>query len=73
MMIYIFINPKNDLDEARSAILQEYLSVYCYRDTRHSLDYRVGETAILSRLTIKAGIGEIALAEYAKCKIWVGG
>jgi hypothetical protein len=68
---YVLTDPRSNLDDARGAILNEYLLTYCRYDPRHSPEYHAAKTALLSRLTIKAGIGEIALAEYAKCKIWV--
>lgn len=65
----LWFNPANYTTQAQAVILQEYVKAYCYPDERFDKNYLIGQTAVLSRLTIKAGIGEIALAEYVKCRV----
>lgn len=69
---YYVVDPPDNIDDARKAILAEYVNAYCGWDRRqHSPDFLHAQSALMSRLTIKAGLGEIALVEYAKCKIWI--
>jgi hypothetical protein len=57
---------------AQDAILNQYLYTYCVGLPPDApLDrkmFAAGEAAALSRVIIAAGLGEIGLAEYAKCK-----
>jgi len=72
---YWAFDPVSRLDMYQHAILAEYLGVYCGgpRFTSDDKMFAAGAAAAMSRLTRKAGIDRIALAEYAKCRIWVGG
>lgn len=62
------IGPLPPAEIAQRALLDEYLAVYCHPDRDHAERW-IGEAQVLSRLTIKAKLGERALAEYASCKI----
>ena len=66
---YNICDPRSKANGAQQEILEEYLSAYCRLDPLHSKDFQAGEMAVLSRLTIATGIGTLALAEYAKCKV----
>lgn len=67
-LTYAGMHPTERIGAAREAILNEYLATYCGADLRQGPQYHAGAAAVLSRLTIKAGIGAIALAEYGKCR-----
>lgn len=57
---------------AQAAILKEYLAIYCHASKPSSDDRRffmAGEAAALSKVTIAAGLGAIALVENQKCKM----
>jgi hypothetical protein len=60
---------------AQDAILNQYLYTYCVGPPPDASSDRkmfaAGEAAALSRIIIAAGLGEIGLAEYAKCKATV--
>jgi hypothetical protein len=66
---YWAVNPVASLNETQRAVLDEYLAVYCRGVANRSPDFITGAGAVLSRLTIKAGIGTVALAEYGKCRL----
>lgn len=64
------LQPVTTPDQA--AILREYLGVYCRAKPPIDDDRRIfmaGMGAAMSRITIVTGLGEIALAQYVKCKI----
>lgn len=72
---YGITNPALRVNPAQDVILKEYLKTYCYKSRPANDSARfvaAGEAAVLSRLTISAGIGEVALAEYARCRFWQG-
>jgi hypothetical protein len=66
-----WLDPKQDLTATQSSVLQEYLAAYCVKDKRHDPQFVIGTTATLSRIVIKTNLANLALAEYAKCKIWI--
>jgi hypothetical protein len=61
-------DPRRSATHDQEAILREYLQVYCHPD-KLRVAAQIGQAAVLSRLVIAAGVGELALAEYAKCKL----
>lgn len=68
MMGFVVVGPLPPAEIAQRALLDEYLAIYCHPDRAHPERW-IGEAQVLSRLTIKANLGERALAEYASCKI----
>lgn len=69
---YLLLDPRSHASAAQEAMLAQYLKVYCNKHPPRDFAGQIfagGEAAALSRVTISAGIGELALAEYAKCKI----
>jgi hypothetical protein len=68
---YWIFDPVARLDKSQQAILSEYLRVYCGGPKWMTDDkmFTAGAAAEMSRIAIAVGIGELALAEYGKCKI----
>ena len=64
---YLAIDPVSKADRAQKAILAEYLATYCHPDQDH-LEAFIAQAAALSRVMVKAELGDVALAEYAKCR-----
>lgn len=76
------MRPLSEIDEAKralrdgastaqSAILDAYAKVYCADLSRASAQEKqeaMDMAATLSGIAVRAGIGDVALAEYAKCK-----
>lgn len=58
---------------AQQAILQQYLLVYCQHSKPGLNDtdkiFVSGEAAAMSRTTIAAGLGALALAAYGECRM----
>lgn len=67
---FAIVGPLPPAENAQRALLDEYLAIYCHPN-RNNAERWIGEAQVLSRLTIKAHLGERALAEYAACKIGV--
>lgn len=68
----VVLDPTIKYSLAQKAVMQQYLNHYCYRlDDARSVEWSSGRGAVLSTLTIQSGIGEIALSEYAKCKLYL--
>jgi hypothetical protein len=63
-----WINPVQDLNETQKIVLNEYLAAFCAKDDRHDRQFIFGTMAAMSRIVVKANLGNLALAEYAKCK-----
>ncbi len=71
LVLLLIFNPIQYANLAQTAILQEYVNVYCI-DSEEAHKNKVkfaAQGALMSRLTIGTGLGSIALLEYAKCKI----
>jgi hypothetical protein len=64
-----WINSSQPLNETQAAVIQEYLAAFCVKDDRHDRQFVIGTAAALSRVVVKAKLTNLALAEYAKCKI----
>jgi hypothetical protein len=71
VLLLLVINPANYASVSQQAILDEYNNIYRLKPEEARKDpIRHGAmAAIISRLTIKANLGSIALAEYAKCRV----
>jgi hypothetical protein len=67
------LNPMQSLNETQSVVMQEYLAAFCSKDERHDKQFVIGTAAALSRIVVKANLGNLALAEFAKCQVRVGG
>lgn len=69
---YALLDPTLRLGAEQKAIIDEYLLVYCQHSKPGLPDdtkiFVIGEAATMSRVTIAAGLGPLALVEYAKCK-----
>jgi hypothetical protein len=65
----VALNPRQNANETQEVILKEYLAAFCVKDDRHSKDFVIGTAAAMSRIVVKANLGKLALAEYAKCKV----
>jgi hypothetical protein len=48
--------------------MQEYLAAFCAKDDSHDKQFIIGTAAAMSRIVVKANLGNLALVEYAKCK-----
>lgn len=68
-----WLDPVQQLNETQAAVMHEYLATFCTKDDRHDKQFVIGTAAAMSRIVIKSHLGNLALAEYAKCKIWVLG
>jgi hypothetical protein len=64
-----WLDPVQRLNETQSVVLQEYLAAFCLKDDRHDKQFIVGTAAVLSRIIVRSNLGNLALAEYAKCKL----
>lgn len=64
----LLLDPKGRADEAQRAILEEYVAAFCRPDMKHDPQFVIGSAATLSRLSIRTGLGSLALLEYAKCR-----
>ena len=64
-----WLDPMQGLNETQAAVMQEYLAAFCVRDDRHDKQFIIGTAATMSRIVVKANLGNLALAEYAKCKL----
>lgn len=53
---------------AQRAIVEEFVARYCHPDKGVNDDFRLGDAAALSRVSIKSGLQPLAWAEYLKCK-----
>jgi len=75
MVLLLVLNPTQYADLAQTAILQEYINVYCLQPEQARKDPAKFSAlgALMSRLTIRANLGSVALLEYAKCKVLKGG
>ena len=71
VLLLLVLNPTRYADLAQTAILQEYINVYCLQSKEARADtVKYGaQGALMSRLTIRANLGSVALLEYAKCKV----
>lgn len=67
----LVVGPLPHPELAQEAILREYLAVYCSPADRNHVERWIGNAEAMSRISISAGLGERALAEYALCKIGV--
>jgi hypothetical protein len=63
------LNPAQALNETQSVVMGEYLAAFCSKDDRHDKQFVIGTAAAMSRIVVKANLGNLALAEYAKCKV----
>ncbi len=70
VLLMLVLNPANYASVSQRAILEEYLDVYCLKpeEARKDVVKFLNQGALMSRLTIKANLGNLALLEYAKCK-----
>ncbi len=71
VLLLLIVNPTRYANLAQTAILQEYLNVYCLKSEEARKDpvkYNA-QGVLMSKLTIGTGLGVIALLEYGKCKI----
>lgn len=66
---YVALVSTQDLNATQEIVMHEYLSTSCKKDNQRPVQYLVGQAAVLSRVIVKANLGTIALAEYAKCKV----
>jgi hypothetical protein len=71
VLLMLVLNPANYASVSQRAILDEYGNVYCLKpeEARKDPIRHSAMAAIMSRLTIKANLGTLALLEYAKCKV----
>lgn len=65
---FLITDPRSRANSAQEQMMREYLHTYCEEDRVHSIQWHLGESAVLSRLVIRSGIGELAVAELMKCK-----
>lgn len=68
---WLVVGPLPRPELAQEAILDEYIAIYCHRPDREHIERWLGNAEAMSRISIRAGLGERALAEYALCKIGV--
>jgi len=70
VLLLLILNPANYTSASQRSILEEYLSVYCLKPEEAKKDPAKfsAQGALMSRLTIKANLGTLALLEYVKCK-----
>lgn len=66
---FLYIGTLPDTSLSQKAIIGEYLAIYCNPPNKNRMERWIGEAQLLSKISIKAGLGERALAEYALCKI----
>jgi hypothetical protein len=71
VLLMLVLNPANYASVSQRAILDEYDGVYCMKSEEARKDpiRHSAMAAVMSRLTIKANLGALALLEYAKCKV----
>ena len=71
VLLLLVINPANYASVSQQAILGEYNNIYCLKpeEARKDPIRHSAMAAIMSRMTIKADLGNLALLEYAKCKV----
>jgi hypothetical protein len=67
--LYIAVRPTQAINKTQTVVMREYLNAFCQRDDRHDKLFIIGQAAAMSRIVVKAGIGELALVELAKCKV----
>ncbi len=65
---YVAVDPVGHFDPTQRLIFIEYLAVYCPQKKPDKPEFAMGEAAVLSRLSLKAGIGGAALVESQKCR-----
>jgi hypothetical protein len=68
MIGYGFVGPLPRPDICQRVVLDEYLRIYLHPDRNDQARW-IGATQLLSRLTIRAHLGDRALAEYNRRKI----
>jgi hypothetical protein len=66
---YLALDPVSRVDRAQQAILREYLAVYCSSPDPGRAQFFAGGAAVMSRVAIRAGLGELALAESTRCLV----
>ncbi len=66
--LYVVLRPEQHINETQAAVMAEYLNSFCRKDDKHDKQFLIGQAAAMSRIVVKAKIGELALVEYAKCK-----
>ncbi len=67
VLLLLFFNPANYASVAQRAVLNEYNNIYCLKpeEARKDPIRHSAMAAVMSRLTIKADLGNLALLEYA--------
>jgi hypothetical protein len=70
VLLLLVFDPANYANVSQRSIMEEYLNVYCLKpeEARKDPAKYAAHGALMSRLTIKANLGSLALLEYAKCK-----
>lgn len=74
VILMLIMNPAKYASEAQQAIISEYDGLYCspVAEARKNPLQHLGAAEVMSRVVVKSHLGNLALAEYAKCKI-IGG
>lgn len=70
VLALLWINPANHGSDAQKAILAEYDGLYCIpvEEARKNPLQHSAVAAAMSRIVVKADLGILAIAEYARCK-----
>lgn len=69
---YCLFDPRIHLDEPQRVLLAEYKAIYCQAQKPSDpmqAEFYLGEAATLSRLTIRSGIGSLALSRRLSCAL----
>lgn len=71
VLLLLVFNPANYASVSQRAVLDEYDNIYCMKpeEARKDPIRHSAMAAVMSRVTIKADLGTLALLEYAKCKV----
>jgi hypothetical protein len=65
----LWLNPAQYEGPSTAAVMTEYATLYCRRDTHHDRMFQLGGAAAISRIVVKADLGKLAQLEYVKCKL----
>jgi hypothetical protein len=71
VVLLLIMNPAQFANQTQRAILDEYAGLYCtpVAEARKNPLQHSAVAAAMSRIVVKAGLGSMALAEYARCKV----
>lgn len=72
LVTYCVFDPRVHLEWPQEVLLEDYQAVYCHPQKPTDpmqAEFYLGEAATLSRLTIRSGIGSLALSRRLSCAL----